>query len=163
MTPEASGDGATADVLLRPLQWQDIPELVSMDLEAFPYDAWSAETFWSELARVPQAAFYVVATRGRRLDGYAGIAYIDSDAHLQTLAVSPNSQRSGLGRQLLSVVLAEAIRHGASRCLLEVKIDNLPAIALYTSVGFTELGTRPGYYPGGETALVLVRDFEEAS
>ena len=29
MTPEASGDGDIADVLLRPLQWQDIPELVS--------------------------------------------------------------------------------------------------------------------------------------
>ena len=87
-------------------------------------------------------------TRGRRLDGYAGIAYIDSDAHLQTLAVSPNSQRAGLGRQLLSVVLAEAIRHGASRCLLEVKIDNLPRHRALHLRRFHRVGNTSRLLPG---------------
>ena len=36
--------------------------------------------------------------------------------------------------------------------LLEVRVSNAPAIALYESLGFVRDGIRKNYYPGGEDA-----------
>ena len=40
---------------------------------------------------------------------------------------------------------------GATRLTLEVRSSNEPAIALYRSAGFVEVGVRPGYYPEART------------
>ena len=46
---------------------------------------------------------------------------------------------------------------------LEVRVDNRPAIALYTKFGLAPVGVRPGYYPGGEDAVVMwARDIDTA-
>jgi len=38
---------------------------------------------------------------------------------------------------------------------LEVRASNIPAIALYRRLGFSDAGTRPGYYRNGDDALLL--------
>ena len=148
---------------VRDFRWTDIPAAVSIDAQAFPYDPWSAETFWSELARVPAAATYVSVVDDEELLGYGGMTFIDEDAHLQTLAIVPELRGRGIGRRVLSGLLRDAVDRGATRCLLEVKPDNEAAIGLYTGLGFEPLGTRPGYYPGGEEALVLACELGAAS
>ena len=80
------------------------------------------------------------------------------EAEVLTLAVFPASQRRGLGRRLLLAALDRAQAHGAARMFLEVAWDNIPALSLYAGAGFTQVGRRPGYYPGGGDALVLRRD-----
>ena len=48
------------------------------------------------------------------------------------------------------------------KVFLEVRPSNERAIALYTSMGFKEVGVRPGYYPaegGREDAIVLSIEF----
>ena len=41
---------------------------------------------------------------------------------------------------------------------LEVRTDNVPAITLYESYGFSILGTRKGYYqPSGADAYAMMR------
>jgi ribosomal-protein-alanine N-acetyltransferase len=57
-------------------------------------------------------------------------------------------------------VLATAAHEGMSQLLLEVRVSNHAAIALYQNEGFREIGQRPGYYPaanGREDARVLTR------
>ena len=53
-------------------------------------------------------------------------------------------------------------RYGVARLFLEVDEGNAPALALYRSRRFTEVGTRPGYYPMPDgkpaKALILRRD-----
>ena len=80
------------------------------------------------------------------------------EAEVLTLAVSPASQRRGLGRRLLQAALDRAQARGAAQIFLEVAWDNIPALSLYAGAGFTQVGCRPGYYPGGSDALVLRRD-----
>ena len=46
--------------VLRPMRWWDIDAALAIEQELFP-DAWSVETFWSELARVPETRHYLVA------------------------------------------------------------------------------------------------------
>jgi len=48
----------------------------------------------------------------------------------------------GLGKRLLSAVLADAWKFGLVRIELEVFTDNIPAIALYQSMGFEMEGIK---------------------
>lgn len=80
------------------------------------------------------------------------------EAEVLMLAVSPASQRNGLGRRLLQAALSRAQARGAVCMYLEAAWDNIPALSLYAGAGFTQVGRRPGYYPGGSDALVLRRD-----
>jgi [ribosomal protein S18]-alanine N-acetyltransferase len=165
---------------LRRMRWWDIEALLPLERELFPDDAWSAETFWSELAH-PDSRHYVVAEAGGpappgeladrpppaamrhahpagRLVGYAGLLVSAGSAEVQTLAVAPGWQGRGLGARLLTALLAEAARRDCAEVLLEVRADNAPAQALYRRFGFQQLSLRRGYYqPGGVDALVMRR------
>jgi ribosomal-protein-alanine N-acetyltransferase len=145
----------TTSPTLRRFRWWDVEPAHALEVQLFP-DAWSVETFWSELAHVPETRHYVVAEDEGELVGYAGLAAVGHQADVQTVAVAPTAQGRGLGRLLLDALLAEARRRAATEVLLEVRAENEPALALYRRAGFERIGVRRGYYqPGGTDALVL--------
>ena len=150
---------AATTVTLRPMRWWDVEPAVALERLLFPDDAWSPETFWSELAGVPATRHYVVAVEGEELVGYAGLFAADHhQADVQTVAVAPDRQRRGVGDLLLRALLDEAERRGCTETLLEVRADNEPAQRLYARHGFERIGLRRGYYqPGRVDALVLRR------
>jgi ribosomal-protein-alanine N-acetyltransferase len=142
-------------VTLRRFRWWDVEAAHALETRLFP-DAWSVETFWSELAHVPETRFYVLAEDDGAVVGYAGLAVAGHQADVQTIAVAPGAQGQGLGRLLLDALVVEARRRAATEVLLEVRADNEPAQALYRRAGFDRIGVRRGYYqPGGTDALVL--------
>ena len=137
------------------MRWWDIEPAHTVERELFR-DAWSQETFWSELAGVPETRYYVVAEGGAAIVGYAGLAVVGHQADIQTVAVAPAAQGTGLGGRLLDDLLAEARRRDAGEVLLEVRADNEPAQALYAGRGFERIAVRRGYYPpDGADAHVL--------
>jgi ribosomal-protein-alanine N-acetyltransferase len=137
------------------MRWWDVEVAHALETELFP-DPWSVETFWSELAHVPESRHYLVAEQAGELVGYAGLVVVGRQADVQTLAVAPAGQGRGLGRRLLDALVAEARRRVAGEVLLEVRAENAAALALYTGAGFERIGVRRGYYrPGGTDALVL--------
>jgi [ribosomal protein S18]-alanine N-acetyltransferase len=71
---------------------------------------------------------------------------LGEDAEILTLGVAPAYRRQGIARVLLVDFFARARAVGATRVVLEVAADNPPALALYQSLGFERLGTRPNYY-----------------
>lgn len=142
---------------LRRMRWWDIPRAVEIERELFP-DAWSEETFWAELAGVPDTRYYVVADIDAQLVGYAGLFVTRDQADVQTVAVAAAHQGGGLGSLLLRELLAESERRGCRDVLLEVRSDNVAAQRLYERHGFERISIRRGYYqPGGMDALVLRR------
>ena len=44
---------------------------------------------------------------------------------------------------------------GARQSLLEVRVSNAPAIALYEKFGYERYGVRKNYYADGEDAFVM--------
>lgn len=66
-------------------------------------------------------------------------------AELIDLRVLASERRQGFGRKLLWASLNELTE--ASTVELEVRTSNLPARALYQSLGFLSTGLRPAYYP----------------
>ena len=140
---------------VRELSWTDIPELVRLEAEAFPADAWTEASWWAELAGRPRRD-YVAVQRDGGLAAYAGIDHGGQVADLMTLAVAPDHRGHGLGELLLDEVEARAGDRGAQALMLEVRADNAPARALYDRRGFVVLTVRRSYYqPGGIDALVM--------
>jgi ribosomal-protein-alanine N-acetyltransferase len=83
------------------------------------------------------------------------------ECHILNLCVDPARQRQGHGRYLLQWMLRDASALGARMSLLEVRVNNRSAIALYEAMGYSEIGRRPGYYPskkGREDGLVMALD-----
>lgn len=143
------------------MRWWDIEPVLALERRLFPGDAWSPGMFWSELAqaRGPGATrHYVVAKDRDTVVGYAGLAAPSSSGDVQTIAVAPSRQGTGLGTRLLTELLAAATAFGCEEVFLEVRIDNHRAQRLYERFGFEPVGIRRGYYqPGGIDALVMRR------
>ena len=145
MSPAGS---STAAVRLRPMRWWDVESVLPLERDLFGPSAWSAETFWSELAH-PRTRWYVVAALAddpARPIGYAGLLAPDTEADVQTIAVATQAQGRGVGGILIDALIAEAARRSAGSVLLEVRANNEPAIALYTKRGFERIAIRRRYY-----------------
>jgi ribosomal protein S18 acetylase RimI-like enzyme len=84
--------------------------------------------------------FDVVETSSGTTVGEAWYEAVEAGGKLQFwiqwIAIWPEFQRRGYGRELLGVLEAEARRLGAERTILSVWMDNPGALALYTKVGY---------------------------
>lgn len=142
------------EIAIRPLCQDDLPEVLDIECQGYSFP-WSESIFRGCFR--PDYRLWAVEMCDR-LSGYAVVAYMAGEAHLLNLCVARGQRRSGAGRRLLRHLVAESARDGMSRVLLEVRDSNSGATHLYTSEGFSVIGRRPGYYPGGrerEDALVM--------
>jgi [ribosomal protein S18]-alanine N-acetyltransferase len=156
-SPPTSGDAAVGPGPTRivPLRWWHLAEVAELERLVFDTDPWSAELFWSELAQRASRC-YIIAVVGTRIVGYAGLAVHDDEAFIQTVGVVPEARGRKVGTRLMVALLREARRRGARSCGLEVRTDNLAARALYSRLGFVDIGVRRGYYqPSGGDAYVM--------
>lgn len=96
-----------------------------------------------------------------QLLGFVVVAWAGGDGELLNIAVSPDWQRQGVGRALLTLA-RERVRPFSSMLFLEVRVSNRQAIEFYEREQFSEVGLRPNYYPAGkgrEDALILAYQF----
>jgi [ribosomal protein S18]-alanine N-acetyltransferase len=144
---------------LREMRWWDIDQVLALEKDLFPEDAWSRGMFWSELAhaRGPEATRrYVVALEDGRVVGYAGLAAQGELGDVQTIAVARDHWGTGLGGELLTELLRAATSFECAEVMLECRVDNTRAQKLYERFGFEPIGFRRGYYqPGNVDALVM--------
>jgi ribosomal-protein-alanine N-acetyltransferase len=140
-------------LVVTPMRRRHLAGVLAIESQVYPRP-WSARLFEEELERRGRA--YVVARRGDRVVGYAGVLMIADDGHIATVAVDPAEQRRGIGRVLLRELVRLAIELGAAQLTLEVRVTNLGAQALYREFGFAPAGARKAYYADNhEDALVM--------
>ena len=147
--------------VVEPMRWWHLPEVHAVEAALFPVDAWSLEQFWQELAQPTR--HYLVARDDSGIVGYAGAFVLAPDADVQTVGVRPDRQGAGVATSLLVRLLAEAQDRGATHIMLEVRADNVPAIALYEGIGFTRISLRRRYYPDGMDAAIMRRPLRDRS
>lgn len=88
--------------------------------------------------------------------GYGGVLIVGDESDIQTIAIAPAARGKGQGRAMMLSLLGRAAAQGATSNFLEVRADNVAARALYESLGYQEIGVRPGYYqPGNVDAIVM--------
>ena len=79
---------------------------------------------------------------------------------MMNLAVHPDYRRRGIARKLVLELIEQLKTQGSHILILEVRASNDPAIALYTDLGFTQVGRRPNYYfKPKEDALILRKEW----
>jgi ribosomal-protein-alanine N-acetyltransferase len=136
----------------------DIPVLVSLDKELFPYSPWSAGQYREEIS-APTRLFVVALDDARRVIGYAGVfAPGGAEADVLTVGVVPQHRGQGIARELMVSITQWAINQGSIAMMLEVKTDNIEAISLYESLGYTKLNVRKDYFGTGLDALVMRKE-----
>jgi ribosomal-protein-alanine N-acetyltransferase len=138
------------------MRWWHLAQVLPIEAELFAPEPWSERLFWSELGQL-DTRHYVVALSGEQVVGYAGLCDYPDEAFVQTMAVAPAAQGTGLGARLLTELLDEAERRRQRVVSLEVRADNSPAQRLYARHGFARSGVRRGYYPGGVDAVLMTR------
>ena len=149
------GEPMTAEVSVRPMRWWDVAAVAELERDLFGASAWSAETFWSELAQ-PSRHYLVGQDGAGGIVGYGGIGVNGAEADVFTLAVARTAQRRGLGARLLRELIARSVERGATSLLLEVRAGNEAAIELYRRNGFERIAVRRGYYqPENEDAWIM--------
>lgn len=139
----------------------DIPVFVSLDKELFPYSPWSAAQYKEEFAEMPRTRHFVVALdEAQSIIGYAGVLVPapQVEADILTVGVIPEHRGKGIARHLLALITDFAVDRQASAMMLEVKSDNVEAIGLYESSGYSKISIRKDYFGNGLDALIMRRD-----
>ncbi|MFD2341035.1 tRNA (adenosine(37)-N6)-threonylcarbamoyltransferase complex transferase subunit TsaD [Clavibacter tessellarius] len=146
-------------VLFRPATLDDLGALMHLETTTFVTDAWSSDAMRGELAS--RHGWYAVAVDEGTdaILGYAGLSCPRGAqaADVQTIAVAEPARGRGIGRALLTRLVAEAHARGAREVLLEVRADNPVAQALYSSLGFEAIAVRPHYYQPDDVDAVVMR------
>lgn len=139
------------EVRLRPLRNADFDRVLQLERQLFGRGAWTYGMLADELAGLGR--WYIVA-EPERLDragdqpvvGYAGLWFDGDVTQIMTIGVDPDVQRHGVGRQLMTALIERSRKVKAEAVLLEVRVDNAPAIEMYRQFGFEILGVRKRYY-----------------
>lgn len=150
----------TSNLLYRRIRESDLPHVARLEAEAFP-TPWSAEQY--ALVMEQGGCVLFGAWDQDVLAGYIAVAVQSAAGEMEVynIAVRETYRRRGVGRKLLDLALEAAARNGVEAALLEVRAGNVPALALYRSLGFKDVGVRKGYYHDtGEDALVLARSLK---
>ncbi|WP_051259136.1 ribosomal protein S18-alanine N-acetyltransferase [Chitinibacter tainanensis] len=85
--------------------------------------------------------------QGEQLLGFAVAMATLDEAEILLIAIHPERQGQGLGRQLLLAVERELANEGVRQLFLEVRDSNQSARGFYQSLGWQESGRRKNYYP----------------
>jgi ribosomal-protein-alanine N-acetyltransferase len=146
---------------IRPLGYGDLPQVMSIERRAFS-TPWSLAMFVLELSKPSSLCLAAADRASGRLVGYLVLARYATVWHLMNVAVDPGHQYQGIGRALLSEMIARA--GSEEQYTLEVRTSNAPAIHLYETFGFRSAGKRPRYYRDtGEDAVIMWRTADEIS
>ena len=135
------------------MRWWDIPAVQIIETSIFTNDPWSIEQFWSELSE-PTRHYFIAAIDGD-IVGYAGSFVLSPEADVQTIGVAAGHQGQGIGGLLLTTLIEHAIQAHAAQLILEVRSDNVAAIAMYQQFGFERISSRPNYYAPAVDALIM--------
>ena len=101
---------------------------------------------------------FAVATLDGNVVGYMGLQIFCGEGYVTNVAVLPDFRRMGIAKKLIE----HQIQNEMSFITLEVRESNLPAIKLYESCGFENVGKRPKFYTDpNENAIIMTKNFTE--
>lgn len=132
------------DYTIVPMQPAHIAQIAALEQTCFS-DPWPESILARELTN--PLSLWLCALDGESVVGYIGSQTVLGEADMMNVAVAPRARRQGLGRALVEALCtALRCRMQAEVLTLEVRDSNAPALALYASLGFAQIGLRKNYY-----------------
>ena len=120
----------------------DVLQVAQLEKECFSHP-WSEKSIAGELTN--PLSLWLVAVEDAKVVGYAGSQSVMGEADMMNVAVSREHRSRGIGRRLIAELISALKEQGVYCLSLEVRTSNEPAIHLYDSMGFTQVGRRPNY------------------
>lgn len=135
------------------------PEQIARFEELYFSAPWSEKSIRSELKN--PLSLWLVALQDEKVIGYVGSQSVLGEADMMNLAVSLEYRRNGVARALVTRLIENLAENQIHALTLEVRASNNPAISLYDSLGFVQVGRRPNYYQRPkEDAFILRKEWE---
>jgi ribosomal-protein-alanine N-acetyltransferase len=110
-------------------------------------EAWTRSQCGGILPMAGVSLVVVRVSEPGRVIGFSLSRTVTDECELLLLAVHPSHHRQGIGRLLLDDFLERARADDLTRVHLEVR-DGNPAVKMYRSAGFIQVGKRSNYYHG---------------
>lgn len=146
-------------IRLRPFRHEDLDTLYRIDQVCFVPGIAYSRTELRYYLRHPKSFTVVAESVNKSIAGFCtGRLHTREDkilGHIITIDVLPAARGRGVGRSLMRAVEEHFRAKSAASVRLEVAVDNLPARAFYQAMGYSRVGTVPGYYGGKLDALVM--------
>ena len=145
------------NILIVPMTAAHTAQVAALEQVCFS-DPWPEAAVASELDN--PLSYWLVALDGETVVGYVGSQTVLGEADIMNVAVSPAFRRLGIAAELLERLKNDLKAEGVYSLTLEVRASNDAAIALYSLLGYAQVGRRPGYYHNPkEDALILRKEW----
>ena len=125
---------------INPMKEDHVAQVAALERQCFA-DPWSEGSIASELDN--PLSLWLVAEQDGAVCGYVGSQTVLDETDMMNIAVRPDCRRQGIAAALIEELVSRLKEQGSHILRLEVRESNTPAIALYDSLGFTQLGTIP--------------------
>ncbi|HLR61065.1 MAG TPA: ribosomal protein S18-alanine N-acetyltransferase [Lentibacillus sp.] len=143
-----------AELIIRQMELSDVDAVLEVEKNTF-LAPWPKDIIVQELTDNDHAHYYVLLI-DHQLVAYAGMWHVIDDAQVTSIAVTPAFRGQKLGETLFLYLLEQAVRMGAKRFSLEVRVSNTIAQRMYRKFGLVPGGIRKNYYTDNqEDAIVM--------
>lgn len=129
------------------LSFADVDRVLEIEEQVYSHP-WTRGNFHDSLYSGHE--MFALQDANEDLIGYYVLMSVVDEMHLLNFAISAQYQGLGYARILLDQVCASARGQQFISILLEVRVSNQRALAVYTRYGFAEIGRRKAYYPLAE-------------
>ena len=141
---------------IREMTADDVEAVAALEAQIFSMP-WSAQGFADTLCM--DDVLFLVACEDKTVLGYVGVYCTADEGEITNVAVAQSARRRGIGAALLDALIEILAQKRIFRIVLEVRVSNAPAIALYEQKDFSVVGTRKNFYEKPtEDAYVMVRE-----
>ena len=130
-------------ITISPIEAQDFDALYAIEQAAHAVP-WSLGTLKNNQG---ERYLNLKIAEGHQIYGFAICQTVLDEATLFNIAIAPQKQGLGLGRQLLNGLITRLRQKGILTLWLEVRESNKKAQVLYDSLGFNQVDVRKNYYP----------------
>ena len=139
-------------LIIRKGCYKDLQSILLIETHVFKKERWSRNMLEEELTSSHDRISWV-ATYHKDILGYLMIRHLKNEINIMNMAVTHLFHSKGIGRLLINHMIKKLPMQ--SSIFLEVKKGNFPAINLYSSIGFKQIGLRRNYYQDGKDAILM--------
>jgi len=162
--------------VIRPMQYEDIPQVAQIDREAFPGEwVFRSQAAYKQDLNNPSVRYIVACNKrdvsesegqaiqkvpwfkrlfsyerhlsvSENIVGFSGFWMMMKEAHIIAIGVKNGYRQLGIGEGLLIATIELAQRLNSNVVTLEVRASNMIAQELYKKYGFQVTGRRMKYY-----------------
>lgn len=138
------------------MQLKDLEEIKNI-LQTDFNDFWNFEIFKEELAN--NNSIYLILRYNNEIVCFGGIKIILDESNIMNIVTKKNKRNQGFAKIILNELIKISKEKKCTSITLEVRENNQPAIHLYETFGFKQVGKRKNYYKNGDPALLMTLTF----